>query len=61
MTAASIPSKPKYLAPEVHSLMKVDRPIVRAADLDRVVLLVSEPMDKLKAKSPGCGGTCDTG
>ena len=32
--------------------MKVDRPIVRAADLDRVVLLVGEPMDKLKTKSP---------
>ena len=41
-----------YLAPEVHSLMKVDRPVVRAADLDRVVLLVGEPMDKLKTKSP---------
>ena len=32
--------------------MKVDRPVVRAADLDRVVLLVGEPMDKLKTKSP---------
>ena len=46
------PIEAKYLAPEVHSLMKVDRPVVRAADLDRVVLLVGEPMDKLKAKSP---------
>ena len=32
--------------------MKVDRPIVRAADLDRVVLMVGEPMDRLKTKSP---------
>lgn len=46
------PLEAKYLAPEVHSLMKVDRPLVRAADLDRVVLMVGEPMDKLKAKSP---------
>jgi len=46
------PIESEYLAPEVHSLMKVDRPIVRAADLDRVVLLVSEPMDRLKKKSP---------
>ena len=34
------PIEAKYLAPEVHSLMKVDRPVVRAADVDRVVLLV---------------------
>ena len=46
------PIEAKYLAPEVHSLMKVDRPVVRAADVDRVVLLVGEPMDKLKTKSP---------
>jgi len=46
------PIEARYLAPEVHSLMKVDRPMVRAAELDRVVLLVSEPMDKLKTKSP---------
>ncbi len=46
------PIEAKYVAPEVHSLMKVDRPVVRASDLDRVVLLVSEPMDKLKAESP---------
>lgn len=38
----------EYLAPEVHSLMKVDRPIVRAADLDRVVLLVGQPMKDLR-------------
>jgi hypothetical protein len=46
------PIEAKFLAPEVHSLMKVDRPVVRAADLDRVVLMVGEPMDKLKTKSP---------
>ncbi len=46
------PIEARYLAPEVHSLMKVDRPTVRAVDLDRVVLLVSEPMDKLKTKAP---------
>lgn len=31
--------------------MKLDRPLVRGHDLDRVVLLVNEPMDGLKAKS----------
>jgi hypothetical protein len=46
------PIEARYLAPEVHSLMKVDRPVVRASDLDRVVLLVKGPMDKLKTKSP---------
>lgn len=38
----------EFLAPEVHSLMKVDRPIVRAKDLDRVVLLVGQPMRDLR-------------
>lgn len=38
----------EYLAPEVHSLMKVDRPVVRAKDLDRVVLLVGKPMKELR-------------
>jgi len=46
------PIEAKYLAPEVHSLMKVDRPVVRAADVDRVVLLVGEPLVNLKTKSP---------
>jgi methylase of polypeptide subunit release factors len=46
------PVEARYLAPELHSLMNVDRPIVRASDLDRVVLLVGEPLDKLKTKSP---------
>ncbi len=46
------PIEANYLAGELHSMMKVERPIVRAGDLDRVVLLVGEPLDKLKAKSP---------
>src|ERR1035441_8639658 len=31
------PIETKYLKPEVHSLMQVDRPVIRASDLDRVV------------------------
>lgn len=46
------PIEAKYVSPEVHSLMRVHRPIIRAGDVDRVVLLAREPMDKLKAKSP---------
>lgn len=46
------PIESEYLAPEVHSLMQVDRPVVRSADLERVVLLVGEPMETLKAKAP---------
>jgi hypothetical protein len=42
------PIEAVYLAPEVHSLMTVKRPIVRADDLDRLILLVSEPIGKLK-------------
>lgn len=42
------PIEAQYLAPEVHSLMKVDRPIVRANDLDRVVLLVSDDLKNLR-------------
>ncbi len=42
------PIEAEYIAPEVHSLMKVDRPIVRAKDIDRVVLLVGEPMRALR-------------
>ncbi|MBL8880210.1 MAG: hypothetical protein JNG88_13915 [Phycisphaerales bacterium] len=38
----------EFLAPEVHSLMKVDRPVVRAKDLDRVVLLVDQSMKDLR-------------
>jgi hypothetical protein len=46
------PIEARYLAPEVHGPMHLDRPTVRARDLDRVVLLVGEPLDKLKMKSP---------
>lgn len=42
------PIEPAFIAPEVHSLMKVDRPIVRAKDLDRVVLLVQGPLSAIK-------------
>ncbi|MGD0816719.1 MAG: N-6 DNA methylase [Verrucomicrobiota bacterium] len=42
------PVEAKYLAPEVHSLMNVSRPVITAAELDRLILQVSEPMDKLK-------------
>jgi hypothetical protein len=38
----------RFLAPEIHSLMNVDHPIVRAAEIDRVVLLVREPISKLQ-------------
>jgi hypothetical protein len=42
------PVEAKYLAPEVHSLMKVSRPIITARELNRVVLYVSAGMDELK-------------
>lgn len=41
------PVEAEYLRPEVHSLMQVDRPVIRAADLDRVVLWVDKPLSKL--------------
>ncbi len=40
--------EPEFLRPEVHSLMKVDRPVVRARDLDRVVVLVKHPLSAIK-------------
>jgi methylase of polypeptide subunit release factors len=42
------PIEPDFIKPEVHSLMIVDRPIVRARDLDRVVLLVPAPLSDIK-------------
>ncbi len=42
------PIEPEFIRPEVHSLMKLDRPIVRAKDLDRVVLLVKPPLSAIK-------------
>jgi hypothetical protein len=41
------PIEKEYLRPEVHSLMEVDRPVIRAKDLDRVVLWVDQPLAKL--------------
>lgn len=43
----------EYLVPEVHSLMNVSRPIVRAQDLDRLILLVAKPTEKLKGTYVG--------
>jgi hypothetical protein len=42
------PLEAKFLAPEVHSLMNVSRPTLKAGELDRLILLVSEPIAKLK-------------
>lgn len=42
------PIERKFVRPELHSLMKVDRPVVRPEELDRVVLWVSEPLEELK-------------
>ncbi len=41
------PIEAEYLRPEVHSLMQVDRPIIRAGDLDRVILWVDKPLSAL--------------
>ena len=46
------PVEAEYVTPEVHSPMEVDRPTICAANLRRAVLLVSEPMDKLKSIAP---------
>lgn len=45
------PIEDKYVAPELHSPMEVCRPIVQAKDLDRVVLLVGEPLNQLRNKA----------
>lgn len=37
----------RFLAPEVHNLMQIDRPIVRSASLTKVVLLVGAPLSSL--------------
>ena len=42
------PIETEYTKPEVHSLMKVDRPEIRAKDIDRVVLMVSDASSTLK-------------
>jgi len=42
------PVEAEYVAPEVHSLMTVSRPVIRVGEVDRLVLLVSKPMNELK-------------
>ncbi len=42
------PVEAKYLAPEIHSLMNISRPTISAEELDRLILLVSEPTAHLK-------------
>jgi hypothetical protein len=42
--------EPEFIRPEVHSLMKVDRPTVQAKDLDRVVVLVPPPLSAIKGR-----------
>ncbi len=41
------PVETEYLRPEVHSLMQVDRPVVRAAEINRVVLWVADELKDL--------------
>lgn len=42
------PIETEYLRPEVHSLMEVDRPVICARDLDRVVLWVNKELHEIK-------------
>ena len=42
------PIETLFVKPEVHSLMKVDRPEILSRDLDRVVLLVGEALSSLR-------------
>jgi hypothetical protein len=42
------PIETKHLKPEVHSLMEVSRPVIRAGELERVVLWVGEPLSALR-------------
>ena len=42
------PVESEYLAPEVHSLMNISRPLLTAAELNRLILFVSEPISNLK-------------
>jgi hypothetical protein len=44
------PIETEYLRPEIHSLMTLDRPLVKPSDTDRVVLLVSGKPDAPKGK-----------
>jgi len=47
------PIEAEYLRPEVHSLMQVDRPAVRAADTNRVVLWVHKDLKDLSGTYAG--------
>ncbi len=42
------PIEREFVRPELHSLMKVDRPVVRPEQLDRVVLWVTQPLYEIK-------------
>ncbi|MGH9599947.1 MAG: HsdM family class I SAM-dependent methyltransferase [Terracidiphilus sp.] len=42
------PIEAAFLKPEIHSLMKVERPEIRSSELDRVVLLVDRPVSALR-------------
>jgi hypothetical protein len=42
------PIEAEFVAPEVHSLMKVDRPLVQNGEFDRVVLRVDKPISQLR-------------
>jgi hypothetical protein len=42
------PIESRFVRPEVHSLMQVDRPAISPEELDRVVLWVSEPLNEIK-------------
>jgi N-6 DNA methylase len=42
------PIESRFVRPEVHSLMQVDRPVVSPHQLDRVVLWVNQPLDEIK-------------
>lgn len=46
------PVEAQFVVPEVHSLMRVHRPVIRAKEVNRVVLLVGDSMDDLKKKTP---------
>lgn len=41
------PIETKFIRPEVHSLMEVDRPVIRAVDCKRVVLWVSQDLAEI--------------
>lgn len=47
------PIEIEYLRPEVHSLMEVDRPVIRAKGLERVVLWVNKPLKQLRSTFVG--------